>query len=382
MRPNSAAAQRNPPRKLNAAHGANETAASRALRRVDLSLMAARVDLASDIGMTISNDMDTEQSGDDLVPAVNALYLRSIAADDYGSDDDLGDSEEAQATKLRFALLDRMKAVDKELQEEWLEADRQDYETNAMVLDHDLVTKRLDTLAAFARHLRKVGRNRASLLKRLAEPLAEEHWLLDPGSHQPMVDTMRGMCELVNNLPNIAAAANHCLKAELPEESHASEINAAMQAEPRSSVRTRQLAQMEKLVHEVEQTTEWLQLNSLSLDTMPGISSSNRDQSPPINASDSRIFWSVLYATPAIWSLLAIVAFFSLRFQWLLIVIIAVLLSLANLIGYQRCDKDQKKRWSQLTGHATSAGFMSGMVSGLMNNAIAGGVVGRLFNRG
>ncbi|KAJ2347693.1 hypothetical protein GGH92_003100 [Coemansia sp. RSA 2673] len=346
MRPNSAVAQRNPPRKLNAAHGANETTASRALKRVDLSLMAARVDLASDIGMAISSDMDTEQSGDDLVPAVNALYLRSIAADDYGSDDDLGDSEEAQATKLRFALLDRMKAVDKELQEEWLEADRQDYEANAMVLDHDLVTKRLDTLAAFARHLRKVGRNRASLLKRLAEPLAEEHWLLDPGSHQPMVDTMRGMCELVNNLPNIAAAAHHCLKAELPEESHTSETNAAMQAEPRSSVRTRQLAQMEKLVHEVEQTTEWLQLNSLSLDTMPGISSSN------------------------------------LRFHWLLIVIIAVLLSSANLIGYQRCDKDLKKRWSQLTGNATSAGFMSGMVSGLMNNAIAGGVVGRLFNRG
>ncbi|KAJ2057083.1 Golgi apparatus membrane protein tvp23 [Coemansia sp. S146] len=108
----------------------------------------------------------------------------------------------------------------------------------------------------------------------------------------------------------------------------------------------------------------------------------SRDQSVPINTSDSRIFWSVLYATPAIWSLLAIVAFFSLRFQWLLIVIIAVLLSSANLIGYQRCDKDQKKRWSQLTGNATSAGFMSGMVSGLMNNAIAGGVVGRLFNRG
>ncbi|KAJ2690320.1 Golgi apparatus membrane protein tvp23 [Coemansia spiralis] len=108
----------------------------------------------------------------------------------------------------------------------------------------------------------------------------------------------------------------------------------------------------------------------------------SRDQSVPINSSDSRIFWSVLYATPAIWSLLAIAAFFSLKFQWLLIVIIAVLLSSANLIGYQRCDKDQKKRWSQLTGNATSAGLMSGMVSGLMNNAIAGGVVGRLFNRG
>ncbi|KAI8324542.1 DUF846-domain-containing protein, partial [Martensiomyces pterosporus] len=65
----------------------------------------------------------------------------------------------------------------------------------------------------------------------------------------------------------------------------------------------------------------------------------SRDQSFPVNASDSRVFWGVLYITPVVWSLLAIVAFFSLRFQWLLIVIIAVLLSSANLIGYQRCDK-------------------------------------------
>ncbi|KAJ2484519.1 Golgi apparatus membrane protein tvp23 [Coemansia sp. RSA 2320] len=109
----------------------------------------------------------------------------------------------------------------------------------------------------------------------------------------------------------------------------------------------------------------------------------SRDQSVPNNSSDSRIFWTVLYATPAIWSLLAIAAFFSLRLQWLLIVIIAVLLSSANLIGYQRCDKDQKQRWNQLTGSsANPAGFMSGMVSGLMNNAIATGVVGRFFSRG
>ncbi|KAJ1668835.1 Golgi apparatus membrane protein tvp23 [Coemansia sp. RSA 1813] len=107
----------------------------------------------------------------------------------------------------------------------------------------------------------------------------------------------------------------------------------------------------------------------------------SRDLSIPVNTSDSRIFWTVLYATPAIWSLLAIAAFFSLRFQWLLIVIIAVLLSGANLIGYQRCDKDQKKRWNQLAS-GSSATLVSGMMSGLMNNAITSGVVGRFFSRG
>ncbi|KAJ2389835.1 Golgi apparatus membrane protein tvp23 [Coemansia sp. RSA 2559] len=107
----------------------------------------------------------------------------------------------------------------------------------------------------------------------------------------------------------------------------------------------------------------------------------SRDLSIPVNTSDSRIFWTVLYGTPAVWSLLAIAAFFSLRFQWLLIVIIAVLLSGANLIGYQRCDKDQKQRWNQLASGSSST-LVSGMMSGIMNNAITSGVVGRFFGRG
>ncbi|KAJ1941955.1 Golgi apparatus membrane protein tvp23 [Linderina macrospora] len=108
----------------------------------------------------------------------------------------------------------------------------------------------------------------------------------------------------------------------------------------------------------------------------------SRDPSFPVNASDSRVFWGVLYVTPVVWSLLAIVAFFSLRFQWLLIVIIAVLLSSANLIGYQRCDKDQKKRWNQLAGGSGGNGLMSGLMGGLVSNALSNGVVGRLFSRG
>ncbi|KAJ2827018.1 Golgi apparatus membrane protein tvp23 [Coemansia erecta] len=107
----------------------------------------------------------------------------------------------------------------------------------------------------------------------------------------------------------------------------------------------------------------------------------SRDTSVPVNTSDSRIFWTVLYATPAVWSLLAIVAFFSLRFQWLLIVIIAVVLAAANLVGYQRCDKDQKRRWNQIASGGESS-LVSGMVSGLMSNALSGGIMGRLFSRG
>ncbi|KAJ2718785.1 Golgi apparatus membrane protein tvp23 [Coemansia sp. Benny D115] len=108
----------------------------------------------------------------------------------------------------------------------------------------------------------------------------------------------------------------------------------------------------------------------------------SREQGHGVNASDSRIFWIVLYGTPAVWGLLAIAAFFSLKFQWLLIVIIAVLLASANLIGYQRCDKDQKQRWSQMAGGAgASSSFVSSVMSGFMSNALTSGVVGRMFTR-
>ncbi|KAJ2002109.1 hypothetical protein GGI04_003470, partial [Coemansia thaxteri] len=180
--------------------------------------MTARFDLASEAGLVISSDAGDQPSGDDLVPAVNALYLDQLNPEDYGSDDDLEDSEETQATNLRSALLHRLSAIDSELREQLLEADRREYEENASILDHDLVKMRLDTLSSFALHLRKIGNNRASLLARLAEPLAEEHWLLDSGSHQHMVDTIHGMCELVNRLPSITAAAQHCLATdELPD---------------------------------------------------------------------------------------------------------------------------------------------------------------------
>ncbi|KAJ1913195.1 ribosome assembly [Mycoemilia scoparia] len=102
----------------------------------------------------------------------------------------------------------------------------------------------------------------------------------------------------------------------------------------------------------------------------------SRDSHANVNASDSRTFWTVLYATPVVWALLAIAAFFSLRFQWLLIVVIAIVLSSANLIGYSRCDKDAKRRLGQLTGQSGGFGIPS-----MMTNFITSHVTNSIFNR-
>jgi len=58
-----------------------------------------------------------------------------------------------------------------------------------------------------------------------------------------------------------------------------------------------------------------------------------------INKHDARTFWTVLYVTPVIWVLLGIIAFLKLNVDYLLLVAIAVLLSVANLLGYLKCSK-------------------------------------------
>merc|ERR1712000_342252 len=57
----------------------------------------------------------------------------------------------------------------------------------------------------------------------------------------------------------------------------------------------------------------------------------------PINGKESTIFWVTLFICPIIWALLLISSFVSLGWRWLPLVVIALTLNGANLIGYLRC---------------------------------------------
>lgn len=70
----------------------------------------------------------------------------------------------------------------------------------------------------------------------------------------------------------------------------------------------------------------------------------SRPQHMEVHPRDSWVFWTALYVTPVIWGLFAIGALFSLNFKWLLVVLSALSLSSANLIGYYKCDKDAKSK--------------------------------------
>jgi hypothetical protein len=63
-----------------------------------------------------------------------------------------------------------------------------------------------------------------------------------------------------------------------------------------------------------------------------------------VHPSDSFMFWSALYITPIVWIVFGIGALSGLRFQWLLIVAVAIVLSGANVVGYWKCQRDAGKK--------------------------------------
>jgi hypothetical protein len=63
-----------------------------------------------------------------------------------------------------------------------------------------------------------------------------------------------------------------------------------------------------------------------------------------VHAQDSFVFWAGIYGTPAVWLLLGLAAVFSWSFKWMPIVLVALALNGANLVGYWKCQKDSKTK--------------------------------------
>ncbi|OSX80508.1 hypothetical protein BU14_0051s0027 [Porphyra umbilicalis] len=59
-----------------------------------------------------------------------------------------------------------------------------------------------------------------------------------------------------------------------------------------------------------------------------------------LNVTDGRIFWWSLYLTPIVWVLLGVVCVLKFNLSYLLLVVVALVLSSANIVGYYKCSKD------------------------------------------
>ncbi|XP_012251219.1 uncharacterized Golgi apparatus membrane protein-like protein CG5021 isoform X2 [Athalia rosae] len=69
-----------------------------------------------------------------------------------------------------------------------------------------------------------------------------------------------------------------------------------------------------------------------------------------LSTDEVRIFWLALILCPLTWSIFFVVALFSLKFKWLLLVCIAIILNGANLYGYVKCKMGNDQNISSATG--------------------------------
>lgn len=103
----------------------------------------------------------------------------------------------------------------------------------------------------------------------------------------------------------------------------------------------------------------------------------SREAGDVINQSDRRVFWTSLYGSVAVWVGLGFIAFIKLNFQWLPVVVVAISLLSANLIGYMKCDSNAKKKLPA----TSSKGFLSNFSENLVINSVTQSVKSMLGGR-
>mmetsp|Transcript_20047 Transcript_20047/g.36225 ORF Transcript_20047/g.36225 Transcript_20047/m.36225 type:complete len:255 (+) Transcript_20047:96-860(+) len=86
----------------------------------------------------------------------------------------------------------------------------------------------------------------------------------------------------------------------------------------------------------------------------------------PINKFDSSVFWTVLYVTPAVWIALLVIGILKFNLGWLIIVVMALALSFANVYGYYKCSSDQKAKFQQMMAQGAQAGAMTVIRSNML----------------
>lgn len=85
-----------------------------------------------------------------------------------------------------------------------------------------------------------------------------------------------------------------------------------------------------------------------------------------LSATEVRFFWVSLVAAPFLWLILFLTAFFSFKFQWLVLVTIGLTLSGSNMLGYLRCKLGGGGGEGSISGIA-NAYIQKSMMSNMAN---------------
>ena len=76
-----------------------------------------------------------------------------------------------------------------------------------------------------------------------------------------------------------------------------------------------------------------------------------------VHSLDSNVFWVGLFLAPVIWTVLAMGTVITLRFMWMLLVIVALALTGINAYGYVKCKRDAGRKLSAIGGSVLTRGF-------------------------
>jgi hypothetical protein len=84
-----------------------------------------------------------------------------------------------------------------------------------------------------------------------------------------------------------------------------------------------------------------------------------REGDRQINSKEKYYFWVILLAYPLAWIGLAILAFLQLKWDYVLLDIIGILLGTMNLWGYFKCSKDAKAEIGNMTSNIMTSAMQA-----------------------
>ena len=89
---------------------------------------------------------------------------------------------------------------------------------------------------------------------------------------------------------------------------------------------------------------------------------------------DSKMFWGALYITPAIWVVFLLLGSLRLSLEYMPIVIAAIMLSGANLLGYIKCSNSAQEKVRSMVNR----GFKDTSMAALQNSSFRNWVLSLL----
>lgn len=100
------------------------------------------------------------------------------------------------------------------------------------------------------------------------------------------------------------------------------------------------------------------------------------DDASSVSAADKRLFWVGLYAPAVVWSVFLVVTILLIHIQWLIVVVAALSLSGANIVGYTKCSKDASQRLQKFAEQGVAQNIVGAIG---VSNIISG--IGAIMNK-